>query len=66
MPLLFNLYTTEKWNASRDPVRQGVFETIKRYLTITDPALCQTFFDKSLEKLQNSDLDQTSLYGIDF
>ncbi|CAF5159631.1 unnamed protein product, partial [Rotaria magnacalcarata] len=27
LPLLFNLYTSEKWNASRDPVRQSVFET---------------------------------------
>jgi len=61
LPLLFNLYTTEKWNQSRDPVRQSVFETIKRYLTITDLTLCQSFFDKSLEKLQNPDLDQTTL-----
>jgi len=58
LPLLF---TTEKWNQSRDPVRQSVFETIKRYLTITDLTLCQSFFDKSLEKLQNPDLDQTTL-----
>ena len=61
LPLLFNLYTTEKWNHSRDPVRQSVFETIKRYLTITDRALCQTFFDKSLEKTANADLDQITL-----
>lgn len=61
LPLLFNLYTTEKWNHSRDPVRQSVFETIKRYLTITDRVLCQTFFDKSLEKTTNEDLDQTTL-----
>ena len=62
LPLLFNLYTTEKWNHSRDPVRQSVFETIKRYLTITDSSLSQTFFDKSLEKTQNTDIDQTTLY----
>ncbi|CAF0825129.1 unnamed protein product [Rotaria sp. Silwood1] len=61
LPLLFNLYTTEKWNHSRDPVRQSVYETIKRYLTITDHQLCQTFFDKSLEKMQNTELDQTTL-----
>lgn len=61
LPLLFNLYTTEKWNHSRDPVRQSVFETIKRYLTITEPALCQTFFDKSLEKTHSSDLEQITL-----
>ncbi|UJR27399.1 hypothetical protein I4U23_008689 [Adineta vaga] len=61
LPLLFNMYTTEKWNMSRDPVRQSVFETIKRYLTITDPTLCQTFFDKSLEKIQNTDIDQITL-----
>lgn len=61
LPLLFNLYTTEKWNQSRDPVRQSVFETIKRYLTITDLTLCQSFFDKSLEKLKNPDLDQITL-----
>ncbi len=64
LPLLFNLYTTEKWNHSRDPVRQSIFETIKRYLTITDPTLCQTFFDKSLEKIQNTDIDQLSLYEM--
>jgi ribosomal RNA-processing protein 12 len=62
LPLLFNLYTSEKWNQSRDPVRQSVFETIKRYLTITDSSLCQTFFDKSLEKMQNTDIDQITLY----
>lgn len=62
LPLLFNLYSTEKWNLSRDPVRQSVFETIKRYLTITDRTLCQTFFDKSLEKTQNADVDQVTLY----
>ncbi|CAF4449020.1 unnamed protein product, partial [Rotaria magnacalcarata] len=62
LPLLFNLYTSEKWNASRDPVRQSVFETIKRYLTITDHELCQQFFDKSLEKMKNTELDQTTLY----
>ncbi|CAF4274825.1 unnamed protein product, partial [Rotaria sp. Silwood2] len=61
LPLLFNLYTTEKWNVSRDPVRQSVYETIKRYLTITDHALCQTFFDKSLEKIQNTEIDQITL-----
>ncbi|CAF3322734.1 unnamed protein product [Rotaria socialis] len=61
LPLLFNLYTSEKWNASRDPVRQSVFETIKRYLTITDHELCQQFFDKSLEKMKNTELDQTTL-----
>jgi ribosomal RNA-processing protein 12 len=62
LPLLFNLYTTEKWNLSRDPVRQSVFETIKRYLTMTDSALSQSFFDKCLEKIQNSDTDQNTLY----
>lgn len=62
LPLLFNLYTTEKWNVSRDPVRQSVFETIKRYLTITEPTLAQTFFDKCLEKIQNTDIDQITLY----
>jgi ribosomal RNA-processing protein 12 len=64
LPLLFNLYTTEKWNHSRDPVRQSIFETIKRYLTITDLTLCQTFFDKSLEKTLNTDLDQITLYEM--
>ncbi|CAF0813121.1 unnamed protein product [Adineta steineri] len=61
LPLLFNLYTSEKWSASRDAVRASVFETIKRYLTITDHTLCQTFFDKSLEKTQNTETDQTTL-----
>ncbi|CAF1145441.1 unnamed protein product [Rotaria sordida] len=61
LPLLFNLFTTEKWNRSRDPVRQSVYETIKRYLTITDHTLCQTFFDRSLEKIQNTEIDQTTL-----
>lgn len=62
LPLLFNLYTTEKWNLSRDAVRQSVYETIKRYLTITDSTLSQTFFDKSLEKTQNVDIEQLTLY----
>lgn len=61
LPLLFNLYTTEKWNMSRDAVRQSVFETIKRFLTITDRTLIQTFFDKSLEKCENPDVDQMTL-----
>jgi ribosomal RNA-processing protein 12 len=61
LPLLFNLYTSEKWNISRDSVRQSVFETIKRYLTITDSALSQTFFDKSLEKIQNTEIEQITL-----
>ena len=61
LPLLFNLYTSEKWNLSRDPVRQSVFETIKRYLTVTDAALCQTFFDKCLDKIQQTDVDHTTL-----
>ncbi|CAF0826341.1 unnamed protein product [Adineta ricciae] len=61
LPLLFNMYTSEKWNMSRDPVRQSVFETIKRYLMITDSVLCQQFFDRSLEKTQNADIDQITL-----
>ena len=44
LPLLFNLYTSEKWNHSRDPVRQSVFETIKRYLTITDSYIMSNIF----------------------
>ena len=58
------MYTSEKWNMSRDPVRQSVFETIKRYLIITDSVLCQQFFDRSLEKTQNADIDQITLYVI--
>lgn len=46
---------------SRDPVRQSVFETIKRYLTVTDHAMAQTFFDKCLEKIQSTDLEQITL-----
>ena len=61
LPLLFNLYSTEKWNMSRDPVRQSVFETIKRYLTVTDHTMAQSFFDKCLDKIQSTDIDQTTL-----
>jgi hypothetical protein len=66
LPLLFNLYTSEKWNSSRDSIRQSLFETIKRYLTITDRALCQTFFDKCLDKIQTKDIDQMTLYEIEW
>lgn len=64
LPLLFNLYTTEKWQKGRDPVRQSVLETIKRYLSVTDLSLCYGFFDRSVEKMQNLDGDQQVLYVV--
>lgn len=55
LPILFNLYTAEEKEG--DPDKLPVLETVRIYLSITDPKLVAKFFSKGLEKLASSETD---------
>ncbi|XP_070541212.1 RRP12-like protein [Ptychodera flava] len=50
LPILFNIYTTVDAE-KKDYTRFTVLETIKTYLTVTDPKLVNNFLDKAMDKL---------------
>jgi len=49
LPILFNVYTAEEKEG--DPDKLPVLETVRVYLSITDPTLVAKLFSKGLEKL---------------
>lgn len=53
LPILFNLYTTEPKGSHEESVRLAVFDTIKIYLQISEKELCETLYQKAIEKLKD-------------
>uniref|UniRef100_A0A452R2T1 Ribosomal RNA processing 12 homolog n=1 Tax=Ursus americanus TaxID=9643 RepID=A0A452R2T1_URSAM len=56
LPILFNLYGQPVAAGDTPAPRRAVLETVKTYLTITDPQLVNSFLEKASEKV----LDSTS------
>ncbi|XP_076981748.1 RRP12-like protein isoform X2 [Tamandua tetradactyla] len=56
LPILFNLYGQPTATGDSPAPRRAVLETIKTYLTITEPQLVNSFLEKASEKV----LDPTS------
>ncbi|EDO48743.1 predicted protein [Nematostella vectensis] len=53
LPILFNLYSADPKNG--DPDKLPVLETVRTYLTITDPKLTSRFFTKAIEKVNSKE-----------
>ena len=54
LPILFNLYTSE--SAEVEDTRVYLLECIKKYASVSDVPLLETFFSKALSLLQLEDL----------
>ncbi|XP_055280941.1 RRP12-like protein [Moschus berezovskii] len=66
LPILFNLYGQPAAAGDTPTPRRAVLETIKTYLTITEPQLVNSFLEKASEKvLDPSSSDFTRLSVLD-
>ncbi|KAM9701669.1 RRP12-like protein [Dama dama] len=66
LPILFNLYGQPVAAGDTPAPRRAVLETIKTYLTITEPQLVNSFLEKASEKvLDPSSSDFTRLSVLD-
>ncbi|XP_019808507.2 RRP12-like protein isoform X1 [Bos indicus] len=66
LPILFNLYGQPAAAGDTPAPRRAVLETIKTYLTITEPQLVNSFLEKASEKvLDASSSDFTRLSVLD-
>lgn len=57
LPVLFNLYTTKPSGTDEEGQRLAAYETVKVYLQVASPELCQELFDRALERLNTPDMD---------
>ncbi|KAM9476778.1 RRP12-like protein [Clarias gariepinus] len=60
LPILFNVHTQQPPPRESDPSRLAVLDTIRAYLTITDPKVVGTFLLKALERLSSPDSTEFS------
>ncbi|XP_029787134.1 RRP12-like protein [Suricata suricatta] len=66
LPILFNLYGQPVAAGDTPAPRRAVLETVKTYLTITDPQLVNSFLEKASEKvLDSASSDFTRLSVLD-
>ncbi|CAK7299731.1 RRP12-like protein [Vulpes lagopus] len=66
LPILFNLYGQPVAAEDTPAPRRAVLETVKTYLTITDPQLVNSFLEKASEKvLDSASSDFTRLSVLD-
>uniref|UniRef100_A0A7N5JM73 Ribosomal RNA processing 12 homolog n=1 Tax=Ailuropoda melanoleuca TaxID=9646 RepID=A0A7N5JM73_AILME len=66
LPILFNLYGQPVAAGDTPAPRRAVLETVKTYLTITDPQLVNSFLEKASEKvLDSTSSDFTRLSVLD-
>uniref|UniRef100_A0A8C0P7U9 Ribosomal RNA processing 12 homolog n=2 Tax=Canis lupus familiaris TaxID=9615 RepID=A0A8C0P7U9_CANLF len=66
LPILFNLYGQPVAAEDTPAPRRAVLETVKTYLTITDPQLVNSFLEKASEKvLDSAGSDFTRLSVLD-
>lgn len=61
MPLLFNIYTTEK-RLEEDPVHQFALNVIELYLKITDSTTANDFLTRAFEKYEKKDSQDKDLF----
>uniref|UniRef100_A0A673V6M7 Ribosomal RNA processing 12 homolog n=1 Tax=Suricata suricatta TaxID=37032 RepID=A0A673V6M7_SURSU len=65
LPILFNLYGQPVAAGDTPAPRRAVLETVKTYLTITDPQLVNSFLEKASEKvLDSASSDFTSRLSV--
>ncbi|XP_026997997.1 RRP12-like protein [Tachysurus fulvidraco] len=55
LPILFNVHTQPLAPGESDPSRLAVLDTIRAYLTVTDPKMVGSFLPKALERLSSPD-----------
>ncbi|KAK3554266.1 hypothetical protein QTP70_020128 [Hemibagrus guttatus] len=55
LPILFNVHTQQLAPGESDPSRLAVLDTIRAYLTITDPKTVGSFLQKAMERLSSPD-----------
>ncbi|XP_044772502.1 RRP12-like protein isoform X2 [Neomonachus schauinslandi] len=66
LPILFNLYGQPVGAGDTPAPRRAVLETVKTYLTITEPQLVNSFLEKASEKvLDSASSDFTRLSVLD-
>ncbi|XP_061914095.1 RRP12-like protein [Entelurus aequoreus] len=55
LPILFNVYSLQPANGESGAYRMAVLDTIKVYLTVTDPQMVSTFLEKAIERLTSAE-----------
>ncbi|XP_071010310.1 RRP12-like protein [Oncorhynchus clarkii lewisi] len=55
LPILFNVFSQQPAPGDIAPYRMAVLDTIKVYLTVTDPQMVCTFLSKATERLSSPD-----------
>uniref|UniRef100_A0A674BTC2 Ribosomal RNA processing 12 homolog n=1 Tax=Salmo trutta TaxID=8032 RepID=A0A674BTC2_SALTR len=56
LPILFNVFSQQPAPGDIAPYRMAVLDTIKVYLTVTDPQMVCTFLSKATERLSSPDI----------
>ncbi|KAF6205471.1 hypothetical protein GE061_019644 [Apolygus lucorum] len=58
LPILFNIFTTQVTRSDEEGVRLASLETIKVYLKLAQPDLCEDLFQRALSKFNSEEADR--------
>ncbi|KFV07024.1 RRP12-like, partial [Pterocles gutturalis] len=64
LPILFNVYSQPEENGSSSAQRRSVLDTVRAYLTITDPQMVCGFLQKASEKLTSPESSEFARLSI--
>ncbi|XP_063048253.1 RRP12-like protein [Engraulis encrasicolus] len=64
LPILFNVFTQHTPGEEPAPYRPAVLDTIRVYLTVTEPTMVSTFLQKATEKLNAADSSEFTRLAV--
>uniref|UniRef100_A0A8D0H602 Ribosomal RNA processing 12 homolog n=1 Tax=Sphenodon punctatus TaxID=8508 RepID=A0A8D0H602_SPHPU len=64
LPILFNVYTQEGGDGAAPTHRRSILDTVRAYLTITEPQLLSGFLEKASTKLTSPDSSEFTRLSI--
>ncbi|XP_041921252.1 RRP12-like protein isoform X3 [Alosa sapidissima] len=64
LPILFNVFTQKPPESDSAPYRPAVLDTIRVYLTVTEPELVCSFLQKATEKLSGADSSEFTRLAV--
>lgn len=64
LPILFNVYSQPEENGGTSAQRRSVLDTVRAYLTITDPQMVCGFLEKASEKLTSPESSEFTRLSI--
>ncbi|KAL2083097.1 hypothetical protein ACEWY4_020870 [Coilia grayii] len=64
LPILFNVFTQKPPEQDTAPYRPAVLDTVRVYLTVTEPAMVCSFLQKATEKLNAADSSEFTRLAV--